>query len=50
MTAKQRFLKTAIQSAKSEATQMPWTRGARRAETIARRQAETTPRRIARTG
>lgn len=46
MTAKDRFIKSAIAAAKTEAIQMPWTRGTRRAETIARRDAPA-PKRAA---
>lgn len=48
MTAKQRFIKSAIATARTQAVQMPWTRGARRAETIARCEAPA-PRRTAAT-
>ncbi len=37
MTGRRRFIKSIIATAKSDETQMPWTRGTARREMIARR-------------
>ena len=39
MRKQPRWMKSAIETAKTETTALPWQRGARRAETIARRDA-----------
>lgn len=41
MTAKARFIKSVIETAKQDEVQMPWARGARRAAMIARRARQT---------
>ncbi len=42
-----RFIKSVLKTAKAETTQMPWTRGARRAAFIAKRTAITELRKSA---
>ncbi|WP_415919691.1 hypothetical protein [Tateyamaria sp. SN6-1] len=45
--AKQRFIKSVVAAAATETTQMPWTRGARRAAFIAKRTAPPALRKTA---
>ena len=45
--AKQRFIKSVVQSASQDTPQMPWARGARRAAFIARRKLAEAPRKTA---
>lgn len=44
MTARARFIRSVIDSAKKETTRMPWTRGITREVTVAARRAPMTPR------
>lgn len=47
MSKQRRWMKSAIETAKSEATALPWQRGARRTEMIARRDATSAKTRCA---
>ena len=50
MTRKSRFIKSVVETARKTETDMPWSRGARRAEMIARRSADNSSARQVRLG
>ncbi|MHA6264963.1 hypothetical protein ACXYMO_17325 [Arenibacterium sp. CAU 1754] len=50
MTRKSRFIKSVVETTRKGETEMPWSRGARRAQMIARRSTDNSSSRQARLG